>query len=108
MAHGADTDLDLARSPEGDHPPARHTTPGMLLWSATRRRTAGHVVVHPTSCDSECGHRGAMDGGCSDDCGIEEERTGGGQGPTGGRLERDDRGRIRADDVCPEEHSLIG
>ncbi len=42
---------------------------------------------------------GAMDGSCS---GIEEERAGGGAGPTGGGPEQEDRGRIRADDVYPE------
>jgi hypothetical protein len=41
-----------------------------------------------------------MDGSCSDDSEIEEERAGGGPGPTGGGLEQEeDRGRIRADDV---------
>ncbi len=34
--------------------------------------------------------------------GIEEERAGGGPGPTGGGPEQEDRGRIRADDVYPE------
>jgi hypothetical protein len=53
MAHDADTDSDLARPPDGNHSSARHATPGMLLWSATRRRAAGHVVEHPGSCDSE-------------------------------------------------------
>jgi hypothetical protein len=53
MAHGADTDSDLARPHDGYHPSARHTTQGMLLRSATRRCTAGHVVVHPSSRDSE-------------------------------------------------------
>jgi hypothetical protein len=53
MAHDADTDSDPARPPDGNHPSARHSTPAMLLRSATRRRTAGHVVAHPGSCDSE-------------------------------------------------------
>jgi hypothetical protein len=53
MAHGADTDSDLARPPDGNHPSARQTTLGMLLLSATRRGTAGHVVAHPSSRDSE-------------------------------------------------------
>jgi hypothetical protein len=44
-------------------------------------------------------YRGAMDGSCSDDSEIEEERAGGGPGPTGGGPEQEDRGRIRADDV---------
>ena len=43
-----------------------------------------------------------MDGSCSDDSEIEEERAGGGPGPTGGGPEQKDRGRIRADDVYPE------
>jgi hypothetical protein len=43
-----------------------------------------------------------MDGSCSDDSEIEEERAGGGPGPTGGGPEQEDRGRIRADDVYPE------
>ena len=43
-----------------------------------------------------------MDGSCSDDSGIEEERAGGGPGPTGGGPEQEDRGRIRADDVYLE------
>jgi hypothetical protein len=43
-----------------------------------------------------------MDGSCSDDWEIEEERAGGGPGPTGGGPEQEDRGRIRADDVYPE------
>ena len=43
-----------------------------------------------------------MDRSCSDDLGIEEERAGGGPGPTGGGPEQEDRGRIRADDVYPE------
>ena len=42
-----------------------------------------------------------MDGSCSDDSEIEEERAGGGLGPTGGGPEQEDR-RIRADDVYPE------
>ena len=45
---------------------------------------------------------GAMDGGCSDDSEFEEERAGGGPGPTGGGPEQEDRGRMRADDVYPE------
>ncbi len=53
MAHDADTDSDLARPPDGKHPSARNATPAMLLRSATRRRTAGHVVVHPGPSDSE-------------------------------------------------------
>ncbi len=43
-----------------------------------------------------------MDGSCFDDSGIEEERAGGGPGPTGGGPEKEDRGRIRANDVYPE------
>ncbi len=43
-----------------------------------------------------------MDGSCSDDSEIEEERAGGGAGPTGRRPEQEDLGRIRADDVYPE------
>jgi hypothetical protein len=43
-----------------------------------------------------------MDGSCLDDLGIEEERAGGGVGPTGGGQEQEDRGQIRADDVDPE------
>jgi hypothetical protein len=43
-----------------------------------------------------------MDGSCSDDSGIEEERAGGGAGPTGGGPEQEVRGRIRADGVYPE------
>jgi hypothetical protein len=43
-----------------------------------------------------------MDGSCSDDSEIEEDRAGGGPGPTGGGPEQEDRGRIRADDVYPE------
>ncbi len=43
-----------------------------------------------------------MDGSCSDDSEIEEERAGGGPGPTGGGPEQEDRGRIRADDVYLE------
>ena len=53
MAHDADTDSDLARPPDGKHPSARHATPAMLLRSATRRRTAGHVVAHSGPSDSE-------------------------------------------------------
>jgi hypothetical protein len=88
MAHDADTDSDLARPPDGKHPSARQATPAMLLRSATRRLTAGHVVTHsgPTSDDSE----------------IEEERAGGGPGPTEGGPEQEDLRRIRADDVYPE------
>ena len=52
-AHDADTDSDLARPPDGKHPSARHATPAMLLRSATRRRTAGHVVAHSGPSDSE-------------------------------------------------------
>ncbi len=44
MAHDADTDSDLARP--------RNATPARLLRSATRRRTAGHVVAHPGPSDS--------------------------------------------------------
>ncbi len=43
-----------------------------------------------------------MDGSCSDDSEIEEERAGGGPGPTGGGPEQEDWERIRADDVYPE------
>ncbi len=43
-----------------------------------------------------------MDGSCSDDSEIDEERACGGAGPTGGGPEKEDRGRIRADDVYPE------
>ncbi len=39
-----------------------------------------------------------MDRNCSDDSEIEEERAGGGPGPTGGGPEQEDRGRIRDDD----------
>ena len=46
MAHDADTDSDLARTPDGKHPSAQHATPAMLLWSATRRHNTGHVVAH--------------------------------------------------------------
>ena len=53
MAHDADTDSDLARPTDGKHPSARIATPAMLLRSATRRRTAGHVVAHPGPSDSE-------------------------------------------------------
>ncbi len=53
MAHDADTDSDLARPPDGKHPSARHATPAMLLRSATRWRTAGHVVAHSGPSDSE-------------------------------------------------------
>jgi hypothetical protein len=53
MAREADTDSDLACPPDGNHPSSRHATQGMLLRSATRRRTAGHVVAHPGSRDSE-------------------------------------------------------
>ncbi len=53
MAHDADTDSDLARPPDGKHPSARNATPAKLLRSATRRRTAGHVVAHPGPSDSE-------------------------------------------------------
>jgi hypothetical protein len=38
----------------------------------------------------------------SDDSEIEEERAGGGPGPTGGGQEQEDLGRILADDVYPE------
>jgi hypothetical protein len=102
MAHDADTDSDLARPPDGKHPSEQNATPAMLLRSATRRRTAGHVVAHPGPSDSELDHSGAMDGSCSNDSEIEEERTGGGQGPTGGGPEQEDQERIRADDVYPE------
>ena len=51
MAHDADTDSDLARPPDGKHPSARQGP--MLLWSATLRRTTGHVVVHLGPSDSE-------------------------------------------------------
>jgi hypothetical protein len=46
MSHDADTDSDLARPPDGKHPSALLASPGMLLRSATRRHTAGHVVAH--------------------------------------------------------------
>ena len=102
MAHDAEADSDLARPPDGKHPSARHATPAMLLRSATRRRTAGHVVAHMGPSDSERGHRGAMDESCSDDSEVEEELAGGGPGPTGGGPEQEDRERIRGDDVYPE------
>jgi hypothetical protein len=53
MANDSDTDSDLACPPDGKHPSARNTTPAMLLRSATRRRTACHVVAHPGPSDSE-------------------------------------------------------
>jgi hypothetical protein len=46
MAHDADTDSDLARPSDCKHPSALHATPDMLLRSAMRRCTAGHVVAH--------------------------------------------------------------
>ncbi len=46
-----------------------------------------------------------MDGSCSDDSEIEEERAGGGPGPTGGGPVQEDLGRIRADDGMLAEHS---
>ncbi len=46
LKHDADTDSDLARPSDGKHPSAQHDTPAMLLRSATRRHTAGHVVAH--------------------------------------------------------------
>jgi hypothetical protein len=46
MAHDADGDSDLACPPDGKHLSARNATPAMLLQSATRRRTASHVVAH--------------------------------------------------------------
>jgi hypothetical protein len=52
MADDADTDSDLARPPDGKHPSALNATPAMLLWSATLRHTACHVVAHPGPCDS--------------------------------------------------------
>ncbi len=52
-AHDADTDSDLARSPDGKHPSARYATPTMILRSATRRSTSGHVVAHSGPRDSE-------------------------------------------------------
>jgi len=111
MAHDADTDSDLARPPDGKHPSARHATPAMLLRSATRRRTAGHVVAHSGPSDSEWSHRGAMDGSCSDDSEFEEERAGGGPGPSRRRAGAGgpgaDPGRRRLSGVLAE-HSLIG
>jgi hypothetical protein len=53
MAHDADTDSDLVRPPDGKHPSALLATPAMLLRSATRRLTAGHVVTHSGPSDSE-------------------------------------------------------
>ncbi len=44
LAHDADTDSDFARPSDGKHPSAQHDTPAMLLRSASRRRTTGHVV----------------------------------------------------------------
>ncbi len=52
-AQDADTDSDLARSPDGKHPSARHATPTMVLRSATRRSTTGHVVARSGLRDSE-------------------------------------------------------
>jgi hypothetical protein len=47
--------------------------------------------------------RAAARGCCfPDDSEIEEERAGGGAGPTGWRSGAEDRVRIRADDVYPE------
>ena len=43
-----------------------------------------------------------MDGSCLDDSEIQEDRAGGGPGPTGGGPEQEDPGRIRAYDVYPE------
>jgi hypothetical protein len=48
MAHGADTESDLARPPDGKHPSTRNATPAMLHRSATRRRTAGHHLLWRT------------------------------------------------------------
>ncbi len=53
MAHDVDTYSDLARPPDGKHPSALHAAPAMLLQSATRRGTAGHVVEHSGPSDSE-------------------------------------------------------
>jgi hypothetical protein len=43
-----------------------------------------------------------MDRSCSDASDIEEERAGGGPGPSGEGPEQEDLGLIRADDVYPE------
>ncbi len=43
-----------------------------------------------------------MDRSCSDYSETEEERAGGGPGPTGGGQEQEDRVLIRADGVYPE------
>ncbi len=43
-----------------------------------------------------------MDRSCLDDSEIKEELAGRGPGPTGGGLEQEDRGRIRADNIYPE------
>ncbi len=72
-----------------------------------RAAVVAHVVAHSGPCDSEKGHCGAVDGSCSDDSEIEEERAGGGPGPTGGGPVQEDRVRIRADGMLAE-HSLIG
>jgi hypothetical protein len=52
-----------------------------------------------------------MDGSCTDDSEIEEERAGGGPGPTGGGPEQEvrgaDPGRRRLSGMLAE-HSLIG
>ncbi len=53
MAHDADTDSDLAHPSDGKHQSAQHATPAMLLRSATRRHTAGHVVAHSGPSNSQ-------------------------------------------------------
>jgi hypothetical protein len=104
MAHEAGTDSDLARPPDGKHPSARKATPAMLLRSATRRRTAGHVVAHTGPSDSESRSEatverwmGAARTTRSRRSGPVEDRA----QPAEGRSRRTG-GRIRADNVYQE------
>ncbi len=102
MAHDTDTDSDIARPSDGKHPSAQHETPAMLLWSATRRLNAGHVVAHRvpvtrSEASVERWMEAARTTRSSRRSGSAEDRAHAGGGP-----EQEDWGRIRADDVYPE------
>jgi hypothetical protein len=68
----------------------RAGTPQDMLWRTRVQVTRSEATVERWM------------GAADSEIDSEEERAGGGPGPTGGGPEQEDRGRIRADDVYPE------
>jgi hypothetical protein len=99
MAHDADTDSDLARPPDGKHPPAlrlcycgvlRAGAPPAMLWRTRVPVTWSKATVELWMGAARTTRRSRRSGQA-------EDRAQAGGGP-----EQEDRRRIRAGDVYPE------